>query len=603
MGGMRVVLAEDSALLRQGLAALLAEHDAVAEVVEAGDLDELLAAVEDHRPDVVLADIRMPPTHTDEGIRAAERFRATHPGLGVVVLSQHADAEGALALVAGGSTGRAYLLKERVSDVEQLVAALAAVRRGESVIDPHVVDVLMRHRMRFEEGPVARLTGREREVLGLIATGASNSAIAARLHVTSRAVEKHINSIFTKLDLPTGDALHRRVKAVLLYLADGRAAGPPRPTRRGAEPVAGLRVLEVLQAPHLDRTTTQRVRSYLVVNLVAIWGSAAGLALLDRAVGPSRSLRTVVIALALAGTVYGAAVLIAGRGRLREAAFLAVGATWVVAFSLAWSTPFTTPVGLLVLHVPSLILTDAFRLRTRTVLLGTTVLLTGVLVTLGEARRAAWDADHPDLPVPGVLVGVFTVIVATVLVLGIRDSVLRLARGRRELTESRARLAVAALEARREIERDLHDGAQQRLATLAVDIGRLGRALDTDPARARAIAHGLQDQLDTAIRELRDLAHGIYPTLLAERGLAGALPAAARRTSIACVVDVDEPHPAAPPGRRGRRLLLLPRGDAERRPALRRLAHLGPGGRRRPRHRAVVPGVRRRRRVRHRGAP
>lgn len=220
MTGMKVVLAEDSVLLRQGLVALLTDHPSVAEVVEAGDLGELLAAVEQERPDVVLADIRMPPTHTDEGIRAAERFRTTHPDLGVVVLSQHADAEGALALVAGGSRGRGYLLKERVADVEQLVSAMEAVRGGESVIDPQVVDALMRHRLRFEASPVARLTGREREVLGLIASGDSNSAIATRLHITSRAVEKHINSIFTKLDLPVGDRTHRRVAAVLLYLGD-----------------------------------------------------------------------------------------------------------------------------------------------------------------------------------------------------------------------------------------------------------------------------------------------------------------------------------------------------------------------------------------------
>ena len=220
MTGMRVVLAEDSVLLRQGLVALLAEHPSVAEVIEAGDLGELLDAVERERPDVVLADIRMPPTHTDEGIRAAERFRTTHPDLGVVVLSQHADAEGALALVAGGSRGRGYLLKERVADVEQLVAALEAVERGDSVIDPHVVDALMKHRLRFEASPVARLTPREREVLGLIASGSSNIAIAKALHVTSRAVEKHINSIFTKLDLPVGDGTHRRVAAVLLYLGD-----------------------------------------------------------------------------------------------------------------------------------------------------------------------------------------------------------------------------------------------------------------------------------------------------------------------------------------------------------------------------------------------
>ncbi|NHI20811.1 response regulator transcription factor [Phycicoccus endophyticus] len=228
---MTVVLAEDNALLRQGLAAALAEHEAVGEVRTAADLDELVAAVETSAPDVVLADIRMPPTHTDEGIRAAERFRRTHPGLGVVVLSQHADAEGALALVSGGSTGRAYLLKERVSDVDQLVATLVAVQRGDSVIDPHVVDALMRHRMRFEAGPVARLTAREREVLGLIATGDSNTAIAGHLGVTSRAVEKHINSIFSKLDLPPGDATHRRVAAVLLYLGDS-ATPVARPVHR-----------------------------------------------------------------------------------------------------------------------------------------------------------------------------------------------------------------------------------------------------------------------------------------------------------------------------------------------------------------------------------
>ncbi|HEX6916610.1 MAG TPA: response regulator transcription factor [Phycicoccus sp.] len=228
MPGMRVALAEDSVLLRRGLAALLTEHPAVDAVLEAGDHDELVALVDSGDSDVVLADIRMPPSHTDEGIRAAERFRRTHPDLGVVVLSQHADAEGALALVAGGSTGRGYLLKERVSDVDQLVDALEAVRRGESVIDPHVVDALMRHRLRFESSPVARLTVREREVLGLIATGASNGAIAQRLHVTSRAVEKHINSIFTKLDLPTGDSTHRRVAAVLLYLGDsGRPSTDP----------------------------------------------------------------------------------------------------------------------------------------------------------------------------------------------------------------------------------------------------------------------------------------------------------------------------------------------------------------------------------------
>ncbi len=301
-------------------------------------------------------------------------------------------------------------------------------------------------------------------------------------------------------------------------------------------------------SPALDRvhtapltgSTVARVRTYLLVNLVAIWVSVAALAALDQWMGPSTSLALDIAALAAAGTAYGVAFVLATRHRPRPAAVLAIGATWLVAFSLAWATPFTTPVSLLVLHVPSLILTDTFRVRTRTILLGTTVVLTGVLVVVGESRRSVWDADHPEIPALAPLVGVFTVVVAGVLVLGIRDAVLRLARSRRELEASRARLAVANLDARRSIERDLHDGAQQRLTNLAVDIGRLTRALDTDPERVRSIAAGLQGQLEEAIRELRDLAHGIYPPLLEERGLGGALPAASRRTTLPCVVDVDD---------------------------------------------------------------
>ena len=229
--GMRLVLAEDNVLLRRGLATLLREHPEIAEVIEVDDHGGLLEAVDAHSPDVVLTDIRMPPTHTDEGVRAAERLRRSHPTLGVVVLSQHADAEGALALVADGSQGRAYLLKERVSDVDQIVEALVATQRGESVIDPHVVDALMRHRLRYQESALSRLTPRELEVLGLIATGASNAAVATRLHVTSRAVEKHINSIFAKLDLGQSDETHRRVAAVLLYLGD--TTDHPGPEQRG----------------------------------------------------------------------------------------------------------------------------------------------------------------------------------------------------------------------------------------------------------------------------------------------------------------------------------------------------------------------------------
>ncbi len=223
MTGLRVVLAEDNVLLRQGLARLLAEHEAIASVVECDDLPCLYDALERERVDVVLSDIRMPPTHRDEGIRAAETLRTSHPGLGVVLLSQHIDAEYALALVAAGSGGRGYLLKERVSDVDQVVAALSTVAGGGSVIDSEVVDALMAARLRSDSTPLSRLTSREREVLAAIASGASNRAIAQALHVTARAVEKHINSIFAKLDLTSADGTDRRVAAVLMYLQDSGA--------------------------------------------------------------------------------------------------------------------------------------------------------------------------------------------------------------------------------------------------------------------------------------------------------------------------------------------------------------------------------------------
>ena len=186
MAPLHVLLAEDNLLLRQGLTTLLAEHPSVGSVRTADSLHGLLAEVARETPDVVVTDIRMPPSHSDEGIRAAAELRRTHPGLGVVVLSQYADPELALTLMADGSHGRGYLLKER------LRAA----------------------------APLSRLTARETEVLGLVATGASNGGIAARLHVTPRAVEKHINAIFAKLDMPVGEQTHRRVAAVLMYLSN-----------------------------------------------------------------------------------------------------------------------------------------------------------------------------------------------------------------------------------------------------------------------------------------------------------------------------------------------------------------------------------------------
>ena len=192
-------------------------HDLVA-VVE--DLDALLLAVESLSPDVVVTDIRMPPTRTDEGIRAALEIRATHPHVGVVVLSQYIEPEFALRLFEAGSAGIAYLLKERVGDVGQLDAAIAAVCDGDSVVDPKVVDALVQARVGRRESVLDRLSPREFEVLTALAAGQSNAAIAARLFVSERAVEKHTNAIFTKLDLVPERETNRRVRAVLLYLGE-----------------------------------------------------------------------------------------------------------------------------------------------------------------------------------------------------------------------------------------------------------------------------------------------------------------------------------------------------------------------------------------------
>ena len=218
--GIRVVIAEDSFLVREGIAQLLGTCDQVEVVALREDLSGLLDAVESTAPDVVLTDIRMPPTHTDEGIRAATALRAEHPEVGVVVLSQYAEPGYALALLEGGSEGRAYLLKERVSDASQLLGAVQEVARGGSVIDPKVVEVLVAARSRTPRSPLEHLTPRESEVLAEIAQGKNNAAVATSLALSERAVEKHINSMFSKLGLSEEPAVHRRVRAVLLYLAE-----------------------------------------------------------------------------------------------------------------------------------------------------------------------------------------------------------------------------------------------------------------------------------------------------------------------------------------------------------------------------------------------
>ncbi|HEY1512663.1 MAG TPA: response regulator transcription factor [Gaiellaceae bacterium] len=222
---LRLVLADDHYLVREGLRRLLETQPDLEIVAACGDLDELLEAVDAEHPDVVVTDIRMPPTGVDEGIRAAERLRETHPDVGVVVLSQYSNPRYALTLLESGSEGRAYLLKERVNDLEQLVGAIRTVAAGGSVIDPKVVEELVAERARRDESPLHELTPRELDVLREMAEGRNNAAIAASLFLTERSVEKVIHSIFLKLGLGYEPAVHKRVKAVILYLSEGGAEG------------------------------------------------------------------------------------------------------------------------------------------------------------------------------------------------------------------------------------------------------------------------------------------------------------------------------------------------------------------------------------------
>ena len=222
---LRVVIAEDSFLRREGIATVIGlDHD-LELVASCQTFDQLLAATREHRPDVVITDIRMPPERTDEGIRAANIFRTEFPEIGVVVLSQFIEPAYALRLFADGSERRAYLLEERVGDGDELSAAVRRVADGGTVVDPKVVDALMLDHSRAEPSVLDRLTRREQEVLAEMATGASNGGIGAALFISARSVEKHINAIFTKLDLAQSTDTHRRVRAVLVYL--GQASKQP----------------------------------------------------------------------------------------------------------------------------------------------------------------------------------------------------------------------------------------------------------------------------------------------------------------------------------------------------------------------------------------
>jgi len=217
---MRIVFAEDNYLVREGTGALLETVDGLELVASVEDAEQLLAAVTEHAPDVVLTDIRMPPTHTDEGIRAARQIRAEYPAIGVVVLSQFVDEAYAYDLLKDGAEKLGYILKERIADLDQLVRALEAVNEGGSFLDSKVVEALVARKSALADSPLAELTDREREVLSEMASGKNNAAIAASLFLSERAVEKHINSLFQKLGLSGEPQVHRRVMAVLAFLRE-----------------------------------------------------------------------------------------------------------------------------------------------------------------------------------------------------------------------------------------------------------------------------------------------------------------------------------------------------------------------------------------------
>lgn len=227
MAATRIVVAEDNLLVREGLVSLIATQDDIEVVGTCGSLPELLESVERHQPDIVVTDIRMPPDHSDEGIRAARMLRDTAPDVGVVVLSQFVEPSYALELFDDGTRGRGYLLKDRVDEVDRLSEAIRSVGGGGSFIDDEVVDALVRGRTRMVDSPLHTLSERELDVLAEMATGATNSVIAERLHVGEHAVEKHSNAIFSKLGLSEDREINRRVKAVLVFLAGGRDDDTP----------------------------------------------------------------------------------------------------------------------------------------------------------------------------------------------------------------------------------------------------------------------------------------------------------------------------------------------------------------------------------------
>ncbi len=218
---LRIAFGEDNFLVREGVRRMLSTEPSVEVIGVAADLDELVTLIDEARPDVVLTDIRMPPEHKDEGVQAAEHCRQAHPEMGVILLSQYVEPDYVRVLLAQGTERRGYLLKERVADIDDLLLAIREVAKGGSALDPKVVDTLLANRSRDRNDELARLTRRELDVLAAMAQGHTNGFIAQQLFLSTRAVEKHINSIFAKLGLSGDQEAHPRVRAVLLYLSEG----------------------------------------------------------------------------------------------------------------------------------------------------------------------------------------------------------------------------------------------------------------------------------------------------------------------------------------------------------------------------------------------
>src|SRR4051794_28933944 len=253
---LRVVLADDNYLVREGVAALLAEVEEIELVDSVADPRDLLTSVREHLPDAVLTDIRMPPTHTTEGIDAAKQIRVDHPSIGVVVLSQYVEEDYALALLSDGVSGLGYLLKERVSDIEELVRALTEVSRGGSALDPKVVEGLMTRKAADATSPLRGLTDKERAVLEQMATGRTNASIAGSLYMSERSVEKHISAVFLKLGLVDEGETNRRVMAVLTFVEATRCPAPS-VTECGCRP-SGLRFAPSPADPRPEQTDAMR---------------------------------------------------------------------------------------------------------------------------------------------------------------------------------------------------------------------------------------------------------------------------------------------------------------------------------------------------------